>query len=201
MKIDKRLADTRCKEFRDFLISLGYKQAHESPIFDAKDGPPGSPEVIGETPSHYPLKWNVDPRGALVELWRNSWDYGWGCTTPISQAYISATNPGVVKGWHCHLIQTDRFFCVRGKVMLVTWDVRKAFFEDAEKLEFHVRILDAERNPELVTIPPGVAHGWKALGNEESWVLNLVSHEYDGTDEWRIDPHAHAFDWDQRFDG
>jgi len=194
MKVDKELLDTTSKAFRDYLESLGYENERTVPMKNR------IPTPIGDSQSKFSLKWNVDPRGSLIEIWRNSWSYG-PTGNPVSQAYVSVTNPGVVKGWHCHLKQTDRFFCVRGKVMLVTFDARGAFFSDNIDFDYEVTIMDADRNPETVVIPPGVVHGWKALGNEESWVLNMVSHEYDGTDEWRCDPHSHAFNWNRSFDG
>jgi dTDP-4-dehydrorhamnose 3,5-epimerase len=195
MRIDKELLDTTSESFKGYLESLGYKNERTVPITNHR-----IPKREGKSDEKYQLKWLVDPRGSLIEVWRNSWGY---CSTnsPVSQAYISVTNPGVVKGWHCHLKQTDRFFCVRGKVMLVTFDAREAFFSDKLDFDYQITIMDSEKNPETIIIPPGVVHGWKALGQEDSWVLNLVSHEYDGTDEWRCDPHSHAFNWNRRFDG
>lgn len=197
MKIDVNLLDTTCASFKKFLGSLGYKQAHDVPIKGVH-----FPNAKGEQTPSFPLKWHTDPRGALIELWRGSWEYNNTDDSGVGQAYVSTTLPGVVKGWHCHLKQTDRFFCVRGKIMLVTWDAREAFMNDGPLFTFETKVLEATRSPETVCIPPGVVHGWKALGNEEAWVLNLVSHEYDGTDEWRADPHSHEeYNWNRSVDG
>ena len=112
--------------------------------------------------------------------------------------YLSTTLPGVVKAWHLHAKQMDRFICVRGRVVvglccLFTGDVQRVVLEPCRALR-------------TLHIPPGVAHGWKALGNEEAWVLNICSHEYDGTDEYRRGAHDGprpdiAFDWNAKVDG
>lgn len=205
-----------------------------------------------------PLCWHVDARGGLVEVHRESWARlfdacGVGgedaatehvdaadpeaARAPARQVYLSATEPGAVKGWHLHLRQTDRFVCVRGRVRLVLVDLRRwdpsgptgqraAKLLDAElkktgrpwtarrdvgELDRLVptwsAVLGLDRAPVRVEIPPGVAHGWRALDGEEALVLNCVSEEYDGSDERRCDPHGPVapglppFDWLKRLDG
>ena len=141
-------------------------------------------------------KWHLDGRGSLMEAYRSSWyDDGGGA---VRQVYISTTEPGVVKAWHLHLKQTDTFVCVRGKVLVATCKFNQS--------EVETVVLDSERGPCFVHIPPGAAHGWKALGNTESWIVNLCSHEYDGTDEFRRGAHEGpwqgvCFDWNQNVDG
>ena len=122
----------------------------------------------------------------------------------VGQAYISTTQAGVVKGWHLHAHQTDRFVCLRGSILLATCDLR-----GSDPLARHpviTRVMEPTRGSECVIIPPGVAHGWRALGDCESWILNLCSHEYNGTDEWRRGPHRgpnndQPFVWDMEVDG
>lgn len=138
--------------------------------------------------------WKLDARGGLVEVARAS------KVGNIAQVYISATAPGVVKAWHLHNEQTDRFFVVRGRVLVCTHDVLDP---RADTVEW---VLDAALGPIRVSIAPGFAHGWMALGNEEAWVMNCVSHEYDGTDEYRRPADAgptpaHEYDWHRRRDG
>lgn len=205
------------------------------------------------------LRWNVDARGGLVEVHRESWArlfdacgvVGEDAATehvdaadpeaaraPTRQVYLSATEPGAVKGWHLHLRQTDRFVCVRGRVRLVLVDLRgwdpggpsgRKVAKQIEEAQVRGRgpawnaphdvgeldglvptwsaVLGIDRAPVRVEIPPGVAHGWRALGGEEALVLNCVSEEYDGSDERRCDPHGPVapglppFDWLKRLDG
>lgn len=165
------------------------------------------------------LRWHSDKRGSLVEAHRASWH---GCIaaengtpTPgeVAQVYISTTAEGVVKGWHLHARQTDRFTVLRGSIVLALYDVRE-HLEAIRRADphgmpkVHEVVLHAERSSSQVTVPPGWAHGWMALpGYGEAAVLNAVSMEYDGTDEWRRDAHAGPaggawpYDWRRNRDG
>jgi dTDP-4-dehydrorhamnose 3,5-epimerase-like enzyme len=172
---------------------------------------------------------HVDPRGALAELWREGQD------GPAAQAYISITRPNTVKGWHLHCmpgglatdpvptgaIQVDRFVLLRGRIRVGLVDLRGydgSLWRGLETLrpsEFTHETgipsaeveLDAGLGFSRLDIPPGVAHGWIALGSDDAHVLNLVSRAYDGTQERRCDPHGPvapglpAWDWRARRDG
>jgi dTDP-4-dehydrorhamnose 3,5-epimerase len=150
------------------------------------------------------LKWHLDARGGLAELFRESWDLSMLASSeergsiPCRQAYISATSPGVVKAWHLHKEQTDRFVLMRGRLLVAMCG------HGETKVNNYV--LDADKSPVLLQVPPMTAHGWYALGNKEAWVLNLCSHEYDGTDEFRRPPHEGpwpgvTYDWRTNRDG
>ena len=168
-----------------------------------------------------PLRWHVDARGALVELHRRSWHGGsWHSSThtedgaprpgTVEQVYVSTTAEGVVKGWHLHARQSDRFTVLRGAVLLALYDVRahaQAVLLGSELPPVREVLLHPERNAAQVVVPPGWAHGWLAMPSYgEAWVLNAVSHEYDGTDEWRRDAHAgpclgKEYEWRRSRDG
>jgi len=150
-----------------------------------------------------PLRWHADARGALVEVHRRSWhgdprehalQHALQPPGAVAQVYVSTTAEGVVKGWHLHALQSDRFTVLRGSIVLALYDVRahdRAVRLGEALQPVHELVLHAERNAAQVVVPPGWAHGWMALpGYGEAHVLNAVSHEYDGTDEWRRDAHA-----------
>lgn len=162
-----------------------------------------------------PLRWHTDPRGALAEVWRESWRapghefnagiHHWerqmeSAPPHCAQVYISTTARGVVKGWHLHATQSDRFFLLSGRALLVTCDLR-TFWTDINPGPFVETMLDP-RDPISVEVLPGVAHGWIAL--EDCAILNCVSHEYQGDDEFRTDPHGPVCpvkDWPGKTDG
>jgi len=151
------------------------------------------------------LRWHVDPRGCLTEVFRMSWgnDRDIRESNHTRQVYISATARGVVKGWHLHQIQSDRFFLLSGRALLVTCDLR-ALGPHVAPGPFVETMLDV-RDPVSVTVLPGVAHGWIAL--DDCAILNCVSHEYRGDDEFRTDPHGPVcpdgpiYNWFRRRDG
>src|SRR6187200_2735297 len=63
----------------------------------------------------------ADERGWLTEILRAD---DAELFTKFGQVYVSATYPGVVKGWHYHRVQVDHFACIAGMVKLVLVDTR-----------------------------------------------------------------------------
>ncbi|HET7498914.1 MAG TPA: dTDP-4-dehydrorhamnose 3,5-epimerase, partial [Candidatus Eisenbacteria bacterium] len=59
-----------------------------------------------------------------------------------------------------------------------------------------------EKNPILITIPPGVWHGMKGIGTEPAMLVNTPTepYKYDQPDEYRADPHTNdiPYDWSRK---
>jgi len=126
---------------------------------------------------------HLDERGRLTEIFRASDDvHGFG------QCYITTCAAGVVKAWHRHRLQWDRWFCVAG----------------AAKVGIHngttsQTVILAADQPQLLIIPAGLFHGFTPChGHREAAILNLPSREYDlaNPDEERIGPLDLPFQWD-----
>ena len=133
-----------------------------------------------------------DDRGRLMEMLRADDDLFEG----FGQVYLSTTYPGVVKAWHYHKLQKDNFVCVKGMVKLVLADTREGSPTKGQIDEFVI----GEHNPLLVQVPVGVYHGWKCLGTEEAYVVNVPTktYNYEEPDEYRLDPHDNGlipYDW------
>ncbi|MEE9219752.1 MAG: dTDP-4-dehydrorhamnose 3,5-epimerase family protein [Acidobacteriota bacterium] len=132
-----------------------------------------------------------DERGRLMETLR--------CDDEVfikfGQAYITTAYPGVVKGWHYHKVQVDNFVALKGMFKVVLYDGREESPTRGEINEFFMGIY----NPILLQIPRLVIHGFKAIGEEESIMLNIPTepYKYDAPDEHRIDPHSTdvPYDW------
>ena len=202
----------RKDELHKLAIDRGYKRHGPSVPYTS-----GYPNTIFMSPidslltdgHKHNLVWNTDQRGSLVELWRSSWGETAEFHDPpldpedlriAQQVYISTTNPGVVKAWHYHTQQWDRFVCLKGRVVIGLLNL------DSKHTQVQTITLDAEKGASMVVVPPGVAHGWKALGNQEAWILNICSNEYDGMDEYRRPAAAGPasdieFDWHKGVDG
>lgn len=126
------------------------------------------------------LKPIVDGRGELTELWSKPW-LADGLVEFVHM-YQTATDFGVVKGWHLHKAHTDQLIVTRGKLQLCLVDIRPA-----SPTLGHVNILFlGSQKPRLVLVPPMILHGWKALSLPEVLVVNLQSHLYDPTDEYKF---------------
>ena len=130
------------------------------------------------------LKVIPDERGFLMEMLRSDDDM----FTEFGQVYLSVAYPGVVKGWHYHKLQTDYFTVVKAMLKVVLYDRREGSPTHGEINEFFM----GEKNPILISIPPGVVHGVKAIGGEAGYLVNCPNktYNYDEPDEYRVDPHS-----------
>lgn len=133
---------------------------------------------------------NEDERGWLAEIFRQD-----ELELKPLMSYISLTNPGVVRGPHEHIAQSDCFvFLGPGSFRLYLWDRRADSATKGESLEIEV----GENNPSLVTVPPGVVHGYKCISAVPALSINLPDKLYRGegkkeeVDEirWEKDPNS-----------
>ncbi len=141
-----------------------------------------------------PLRVVPDERGRLMEILRCDDEFFSG----FGQVYLSTVFPGVVKAWHYHEKQEDRFTCVRGMVKAALYDDREGSPSRGMVNEFYV----GEHSPRLIVIPKGVYHGWKCVSEYEAYVINVPSKPYsrDDPDEFRMDAHDPAipYDWSRK---
>jgi dTDP-4-dehydrorhamnose 3,5-epimerase len=114
-----------------------------------------------------PLKLLPNARGRLMEVQRadDAIFPGFG------QAYITSTYPGVVKAWYRHNKQIDQISVIKGLLKLVLFDARPDS-PSSNRLE---EIVMGELAPKLVQIPPGLWHGFQAIGPDETFLLHLNS--------------------------
>jgi len=133
----------------------------------------------------------ADERGRLMEILRADDEV----FEKFGQAYLTTAYPGVTKGWHYHRGQTDNMCVVKGMMKVALYDSREGSPTHGEVAEFII----GEHNPLLVSIPPGVMHGFKCIGTEEALVVNIptATYNYDEPDEFRVDPHENdiPYDW------
>ena len=137
------------------------------------------------------LKNIADERGRLMEIMR--------CDEPafekFGQVYLTTNYPGVVKAWHYHKKQTDMICCLKGMVKVVLYDARQESPTQRELSELFI----GDHNPVLLSIPPGVYHGWKCISMEESLIVCIPTepYNYKQPDEYRLPPDSEEipYDW------
>jgi dTDP-4-dehydrorhamnose 3,5-epimerase len=122
---------------------------------------------------------NLDGRGDVIELWSKNWFSDGFVNT--DHVYQSATDFGVVKSWHMHILHTDQITVTRGKLQLTIVDLRR----DSSTFGNVDIIFLGSSKPRIVKIPPMLLHGWKALSSPEVIAVNMQSHVYDPADEIR----------------
>ena len=140
------------------------------------------------------LKLIPDERGYLMEILRNDDD----CFARFGQCYVTAAYSGVVKAWHYHTKQTDNFCVLSGMAKVVLYDGRRGSPTQGEVLE----LFSGEETRLLITIPPGVLHGFKNISTGVCQLLNIPTEVYDHAqpDEHRVDPHGGdvPYDWSRK---
>lgn len=116
----------------------------------------------------------TDERGWLAEIFRS--DNVSPDLIP-AMAYVSVTRPGMGRGPHEHLLQTDVFsFLGEGTFEIRLWDNRPG----SPTYRHHQSLVAAAGSLILVIIPPGVVHGYRNVGNVEGMVINLPNRLYRG---------------------
>lgn len=155
----------------------------------------------------YPLTTYRDPRGTLTELLRADWPAVYGEEMPFAQVYTSTTAPGVARDidtWHVHQHQTDRFYCVRGRIVVVIADLRAGSPTKGNLMLVELAAGEDGPAPMVVTIPPQTLHGFVVTSKEPATLLNFPNRLYDPADEGRVSfsnvgvtfPNGTAFDYD-----
>lgn len=110
--------------------------------------------------------------GTVAEIARTAWPE---IDQPIVQVHLTTTQPGRTRAWGLHRHSTDRLFVVKGLVSIVVHDGRTGSPTFGVTNEFRV----SERNPGVLVIPPDLYHGWKNLGVDEAFLINMPSRMYE----------------------
>ena len=120
------------------------------------------------------LKQFDDQRGWLIELFRH--DELDADFHPV-MSYVSMTKPGVARGPHEHVDQSD-LFCFIGPstFRLYLWDNRVDSPSHGAKATFDL----GESDPALVIVPPGVVHAYRNIGEGAGIVYNAPNRLYAG---------------------
>jgi len=135
-----------------------------------------------------------DRRGWLSELFRQ--DELAPEFFPV-MAYISSTRPGVTRGPHEHVDQTD-LLCFPGpsSFKLRMWDNRP----DSPTFRNVITLVVGAGNPKAVLIPKGVVHAYRNVGTVDGIVINCPNRLYMGEQrQENIDEIRHEDDLNTSF--
>ncbi|MBU4421478.1 dTDP-4-dehydrorhamnose 3,5-epimerase family protein [Patescibacteria group bacterium] len=101
-----------------------------------------------------------------------------GLLEKFGQTTFTVAYPGTIKAFHWHKKQDDLWFFARGRALVVLYDLRE---DSATKGETQTIEASADE-PQLILIPKGVAHGYKALGNEPVHLFYHTTESYNPAD-------------------
>ena len=133
---------------------------------------------------------HADERGYFREIIRITDDF---FNEGFGQLSHSLVLEGTAKGWHIHKLQTDWIYVATGALKVALYDTRGESPTQGELLEI---LLGDIYSAQVVKIPPGVAHGYRALAGP-THVIYVMNRTYDPLDEGRI-PHDDpliGYDW------
>jgi dTDP-4-dehydrorhamnose 3,5-epimerase len=141
-----------------------------------------------------PFAVHPDDRGYFLEVHRMG--NGLAAAFPPESTQISAAlnYPGTVKAFHYHLHQHDCWVPVNGLFQVALADLRLGSPSFGARNTLYVGPL----RPWQILIPPGVAHGYKVIGEAQATLVYLTDRFYNPKDEGRIlfnDPGIN-YDWE-----
>lgn len=129
-----------------------------------------------------PKKQILDERGKIMHMLRNN-DPEF---SQFGEIYFSVIYPNAIKAWHVHKTMTLNYVVVHGNIKLVLYDLR----ENSKTKGNLQEIFLGESSYNLVTIPPGIANGFKAVGNLMAIVANCATEPHTTGEISRIDPYS-----------
>jgi len=144
-----------------------------------------------------PFPIHPDDRGYFLEVQRMG--VGAAAHFPAATTQVSAAlnYSGTIKAFHYHLHQTDFWTPVKGLLQVALVDLRVGSATFGARNTLYVGSL----RPWQILIPPGVAHGYKVIGKDESVLVYSTDRFYDPRDEGRIpynDPSI-QYDWETQW--
>jgi dTDP-4-dehydrorhamnose 3,5-epimerase len=154
---------------------------------------PDSPELIaGVRVQPFPVF--PDDRGYFMEVQRIGRGLINGYPPETTQIAAALNFPGTIKAFHYHLHQTDCWTVVKGMLQVALADLRVGSPTFGKRNTLYLGVL----RPWHVLIPPGVAHGYKVIGEGEALLVYMTDRFYNPQDEGRIvyDDPSIAYDWD-----
>jgi dTDP-4-dehydrorhamnose 3,5-epimerase len=155
-------------------------------------GAPDSAELIAGVRLE-PLAMWPDDRGYFLEILRAG--HGLVADFPgTTQVSAALSYPGTIKAFHYHRRQTDCWAPVVGMLQVALVDLRTSSPTHGVCNTLYLGSL----RPWEILIPPGVAHGYKVIGDRPAVLIYVTDRFYDPADEGRIpynDSHL-QYDWE-----
>ncbi|HEY7210109.1 MAG TPA: dTDP-4-dehydrorhamnose 3,5-epimerase family protein [Bryobacteraceae bacterium] len=148
--------------------------------------------IAGVDLNPFPL-W-PDDRGYFLEIARLGEGLVEEFPAKSSQVSAAVNYPGIIKAFHFHRHQTDYWVPTAGLLQVALVDLRRESKTFGAKNTLYVGAL----RPWQIRIPPGVAHGYKVIGEQPSVLVYITNRLYNPQDEGRIpyNDASIAYDWE-----
>ena len=166
------------------------------------ENPKGIGAVIGRVDSPdliagvrlQPFSVYPDDRGFFLEVQRIGHGLAAGFPPERSQVSAAMNYRGAIKAFHFHLHQTDCWTPVTGLFQVTLADLRLGSPTFGARNTLYL----GPMRPWQVLIPPGVAHGYKIVGNQDALLVYMTDQFYNPRDEGRLpyDDASIHYDWE-----
>jgi dTDP-4-dehydrorhamnose 3,5-epimerase len=139
-----------------------------------------------------PLKQIFDERGKVMHMLRED--------SPVfsrfGEIYFSCVHPGAVKAWHLHKRMTLNYAVIFGEIKCVLYDDRPDSPTCGKVQEYFL----SPENYNLLTVPPLVWNGFKAIGDRSAIVANCATlpHDPDEIERRQAFDSGIPYDWQIR---
>lgn len=110
----------------------------------------------------------------------------------LEEVFLSKSVKGALRGMHIQINEAANWRLIQvlqGKAFDVLLDLRE---DESTYQSSNINILSAD-TPQLLIVPPGVAHGFQAL--EDTEMLYLASHRYVPQLDIGVNPLSIGIDW------
>lgn len=114
----------------------------------------------------------IDNRGALFHFISNEDPKFSG----FGEAYISKTNPNVIKGWKMHHKMIQNFCVPQGRFLFTLFDYRE---DSATKGFLNQFTIDDSINYFRLTIPPNIWYSFKCISDTPGLIFNVTNIKHD----------------------
>lgn len=132
-----------------------------------------------------PLKVIPDARGQVMKMIQSNQPP----FQKFGEVYFSFIYPGVIKGWKLHHRSTTNVAVPVGRVQYVLHDCR----ESSPTYKQSQTLFLGDNAFWLLTIPPGIAYGWKNLIQETAVVCNCASEVWSADESVNLPLEAFGF--------
>lgn len=119
-----------------------------------------------------PLNIISDKRGEVLHMLRSDSSY----FNQFGEVYFSLVKSGVVKAWKCHRIMTQNIAVPQGLIKLAIFDERSNSPTFGVLSEI---ICGRPNHYSLVTIPPMLWYGFKAISTTDALLANCTDFAHD----------------------
>jgi dTDP-4-dehydrorhamnose 3,5-epimerase len=141
-----------------------------------------------------PLTLWPDDRGYFLEVQRMGRGLAAHFPPESTQTSAAFNYPGTIKAFHYHLHQTDYWTPAMGMMQVALVDLRVGSRTFGVRNTIYAGVL----RPWQILIPPGVAHGYKVIGDAPAMLIYVTDRFYNPEDEGRISYNHPAiqYDWE-----